>query len=196
MRYSPREGRIRARVVVVVVAGILFGIWAEWEQDRFVRPAVWVPDLAVGVCLIALGGALYPRSHVRRQAELLLLAAGSWFLPNFAGSSVSVSESVAVTRLVFIALVILHAILGLPTGQLRGRRSRAMVILGYAMAIVLTPGTPSSIIAVGLFATLATVVVSADGLLRGEMRIAGICFGIVVVASAWRARRWRWRARG
>jgi signal transduction histidine kinase len=57
-----------------------------------------------------------------------------------------------------------------------------VVILGYAMAIVLDAGTPSSIIAVGLFAMLATVVVSADDPLRSERRIAGICFGILVVA--------------
>lgn len=174
---------VQARVGVAVVAGILFGLWAEWELDRFARPVVWVPDLVVGLCLIVLGSALYPRLRIRREADLLFLAAGVWFLPNFAGSSVPGVEFVASHTAGLHRAMIFQAILALPSGRLRGRRTRAAVTLGYVMTVLPAAGTSSGMIVVGLCMIVAIfVLVGADDLVRTDKRLVGLGFGFLLIA--------------
>src|SRR5947209_5989030 len=70
--------------LVLVLAGLAFGVAAEWAQYRLHDVALWGPDLAVGWTFLVCGWVVARRRGVGRAGGLFGATGVAWFAPNFA----------------------------------------------------------------------------------------------------------------
>ena len=128
-RWSRLPPAVLASAALVVV-----GVASEWSRLPL-GPNVWLPDLAVGVCLAVTGAvisAVEPRS---RLGLLLWIAALAWFLPNFRGSAFALLAQLASVTILLHRAVLFHAIVSFPDGRVPRVGERIVVGLAYATAL-------------------------------------------------------------
>src|SRR5262245_28724214 len=74
---------MRKAMALVLVAGAVVGVLAEWIEFPVADAAAWVPDLIVGWTLIVCG-VVAGRGKPQSWIGTLLVACGfTWFLGNF-----------------------------------------------------------------------------------------------------------------
>jgi hypothetical protein len=80
---------MRRRFLILPVAAA-FGLAAEAAGFGWGDPGHWVPDLAVGWCLIGCGFVASARRPESRSGVLMMATGFTWFLGNFAGVGAAV----------------------------------------------------------------------------------------------------------
>lgn len=80
---------MQRRFLILPVAAAV-GLAAEWSGYGWGDPGRWIPDLAVGWCLIGCGFIASARRPESRSGVLMTATGFAWFLGNFAGVGVSV----------------------------------------------------------------------------------------------------------
>ena len=120
--------------LLVVAAVVAAGVVSEWSRLPLglnVWLPIWLPDLAVGVCLAVTGAvisAVEPRS---RLGLLLWIAALAWFLPNFRGAAFAPLAQLASGTILLHRAVLFHAIVSFPDGRVPRLGERIIVGLAY-----------------------------------------------------------------
>jgi signal transduction histidine kinase len=127
---SPPWSRYR-RPGLILVAVVLVGLVAEWLTWDF-RGTSWLPHLAVGVGLGAIGATM---DFVERRSWLgaiVALAAILWFAPSIVGSArIAALETVELWLTFTHRAALFHAILAFPSGRLVGWLEVGMAGLVY-----------------------------------------------------------------
>lgn len=111
--------------IALVVAGPAEPVWA----------VVLMP--LVGALYAAVGLVAWTRRPGNRMGALLLAAASSMLLATLANTDDPVLIAVGLILATAVLAAIVHLLLAFPSGRLRSRGSRAVVIAAYVVAIVL-----------------------------------------------------------
>jgi hypothetical protein len=95
----------------------VLGLTAEWSGYGWGDPGHWIPDLAVGWCLIGCGFIASARRPESRSGVLMSATGFTWFLGNFAGVGVSVVAWVAAHALYLHRGPLFQLLLTYPDGR-------------------------------------------------------------------------------
>lgn len=153
MHFRPAARSRVARWGAMVVAATA-GLAVERGSDGWSEPVLWVPDLAVGLVLVAAGLVVWTRQPA--TSALLGLAAGGWFLGTLWPVAIFLHVG-----------VIVHLLVTLPAWRPRSLREACAVLVGYGAALTL-PLWQSDFALAGV--TLGLVLVLARGLVRPRGR--------------------------
>ena len=165
------------------------GLVAEWVQFGWRDPSHWIPDIVVGWCLIACGLVASSRRPESRSGVLLTAAGFAWFVGNLSAAGWDPLASVG-GQLAFLYLgLLLHCVVGYPSGRLESLLGRASVSAGYAAAVSLpqAPTPLTIVIACLLIGTTFYGYLEARGLDR-RLRVpavqAAFVLGITLLVGA------------
>jgi signal transduction histidine kinase len=177
-------GRVRAHPVtdfaLLIAVGALVAAGAELVLMRQPPAAPWVAALFPVVALVytAAGLAAWTRRPSSRLGFLLVVGGGVWLLSGLINTAVP--ELVAVgmlTRILGIA-VIIHLLIGFPTGRLHTRADRLVVASGYAVCLVFE-------VPIRLFAPEGVLAVADHpGVVSTSIVLLRVAGALVVLATA------------
>ena len=139
MRWFPElRGRPSRRVMRALwPAGFLLGLAAEWLALPGQSLLAAGGDLVTGLALIVCGLAAWSGRPESRVGVLLTLTGVAWFLGTFARSDIAAVAAVGAAVLAVHRGLLFHAIVTYPRGRLSGGRLiAAVVVLGYAYAVI------------------------------------------------------------
>src|SRR6266542_3136194 len=140
------------RLGLVLLAGGLLGLTAEWVGFGWGDPSHWIPDLAVGWTFVGPGLIAWARRPASRTGPLLAATGFTWFLGNFAQVGVA-AVAWAAAHLVYLHRgPLVQLVLTYPSGRPGSRLVRGAVAVGYAAAVI-TPiwrNTGATILLAGL----------------------------------------------
>ncbi len=163
------------RRFLLLPAGVALGLAAEWAGFGWRDPDYWVPDLAVGWCLIECGLIASARRLGSDSGALMSATGFSWFLGNFAGAGNSAVAWASAHALYLHRGPLFHLVLGYPGGRPSSRLTGAAIAVGYAAAVI-TPiwrnELATIVLAAFLVAVCAREYVSAVGPSRRARLIA------------------------
>ena len=117
-------------------AGVAFGLAAEWAGFGWRDPGHWVPDLAVGWCLIGCGITASARRPGSGSGALMSATGFSWFLANFAGASNTAVAWASAHALYLHRGPLFHLVLAYPGGRPSSWLTRAAIGVGYVAAVI------------------------------------------------------------
>src|SRR6266536_2014910 len=169
------------RLGLVLLAGGLLGLTAEWVGFGWGDRRPWILDLAVGWTFVGSGLIAWARRPASRTGPLLAATGFTWFLGNFAQVGVA-AVAWAAAHLVYLHRgPLVQLVLTYPSGRPGSRLVRGAVAVGYAAAVI-TPiwrNTGATILLAGLLvapwqrAVVTDLVVelgeARSGTLRGEL---------------------------
>jgi signal transduction histidine kinase len=119
------------------LAGILWGIAAEWPSIRAGDLAHWVPDLVTGWTLIGCGLTAWSRRPESRIGVLLAATGFSWFFGNLAPLGIAPLHWFGAYGLLLYRAPLVHLLVTYPSGRISTRLERAAVVAGYGAAILM-----------------------------------------------------------
>ncbi|HEY6762095.1 MAG TPA: histidine kinase [Baekduia sp.] len=135
--------RARSRPLVaaaaLIGAGALFGAVVEVVFILAPPPAPWVALLFPGIALVyvAVGLGSWLRRPSSALGPLLVFGGGCCFLGGFNNMGSEWLAAIAVVTATVILALIIHLLLGFPTGRLHDRTTRVVVAAGYLVSLVL-----------------------------------------------------------
>ena len=116
------------------LAGLVFGLGAEWLARSGQSLAAVAADLAVGWTLIGSGLVGWSRRPQSGVGPLLALTGFAWFCGTLAGSRIGVVATVGAALLFLHRGPLCHAIIGYPRGRAPDRLSMVVVAAVYVYA--------------------------------------------------------------
>lgn len=130
--------------VAVALAAVLWeaGIVAGWAATgRFFAPTIVVGSVVTGVTFVVCGLLAYWRSAFPRMGVVMLIAGALWMLEDL--STVRTDGTLAAFQFTSgtSAAGFAFLVLAFPTGRLRGRADRTVVLAAGVISFVLTPLT-------------------------------------------------------
>ena len=144
------------RRFLILPAAVALGLAAEQAGYGWGDPGHWVPDLAVGWCLIGCGLIASAKRPESRSGVLMSATGFAWFLGNFAGVGVSVVAWVAAHALYLHRGPLFQLLLTYPGSRRPSRVTGAAVAVFYAAAVI-TPVWQSEAATILLAALLPVV---------------------------------------
>jgi signal transduction histidine kinase len=163
------------RLGPVGLAGVAFGVAAEWVGIGWSEPLEWIPDLAVGWIFIGCGLIATWKRLESRVGWLMVATGFMWFLGNFSEVDVPAIAWIAAHAVYLHRGPLVHILLSYPSGRTTSRVTQGAIAVGYAVAII-TPlwrNEVTTILLVTLFVAVCTYnYVRATGWLRRARRIA------------------------
>jgi hypothetical protein len=126
---------MRRRFLILPVAAA-FGLAAEAAGFGWGDPGHWVPDLAVGWCLIGCGFVASARRPESRSGVLMMATGFTWFLGNFAGVGAAVVAWVSAHALFLHRGPLFQLLLTYPSGRRPSRVTGAAIGVFYAAAVI------------------------------------------------------------
>ena len=126
---------MQRRFLILPVAAAV-GLAAEWSGYGWGDPGRWIPDLAVGWCLIGCGFIASARRPESRSGVLMTATGFAWFLGNFAGVGVSVVAWAAAHALYLHRGPLFQLLLTYPSGRRPSRVTGAAIAVFYAAAVI------------------------------------------------------------
>ena len=144
------------RRFLILPAAAAVGLAGEWSGYGWGDPGHWIPDLAVGWCLIGCGFIASVRRPESRSGVLMSATGFAWFLGNFAGVGVGVVAWVAAHGLYLHRGPLFQLLLTYPSGRRPSRVTGAAIAVFYAAAII-TPVWQSEVATILLAALLVGV---------------------------------------
>jgi signal transduction histidine kinase len=142
--------------LILLAAGGAAGVAAEWVAFGWSNPGHWIPDLAVGLCLVGCGLVASARRPASRSGMLMSATGFSWFLGNLAGVGSEAVAWVAAHGLYLYRGPLLHLVLTYPNGRASSRLTRTAVTIAYATAII-TPLWGNAVVTILLATCLLAV---------------------------------------
>ena len=133
------HSRSLVAAAALIGVGAFFGAAVEVVFILAPPPAPWVALLfpAIGLLYASVGLGSWLRRPSSALGPLLVFGGGCFFLGGFANmGSAWLAAIASVTATVILALII-HLLLGFPTGRLHDRARRAVVAAGYVVSLVL-----------------------------------------------------------
>jgi signal transduction histidine kinase len=124
------------RLALVGLAGVAFGLTAEWVGLGWGDPRRWIPDLAVGWTLIGCGLVAAGRRPESRTGPLMAATGFTWFLGNFSNVGMAALAWVAAHLVYLHRGPLVQLVLTYPSGRASSRPARAAVAVGYAAAVI------------------------------------------------------------
>jgi hypothetical protein len=146
---------MQRRFLILPVAAAV-GLAAEWSGYGWGDPGHWIPDLAVGWCLIGCGFIASARRPESRSGVLMSATGFTWFLGNFAGVGVSVVAWAAAHALYLHRGPLFQLLLTYPGDRRPSRVTGAAIAVFYAAAVI-TPVWQSEAATILLAASLPGV---------------------------------------
>jgi signal transduction histidine kinase len=140
------------------LAGLVFGLGAEWLARSGQSLAAAAADLAVGWTLIGCGLAGWSRRPQSGVGPLLALTGFAWFCGTLAGSRIGVVAAVGAALLFLHRGPLCHAIIGYPGGRPSSRASMIAVLGCYVYAAVV-PLARSYVLTIGVAVVVLAVTV-------------------------------------
>ena len=150
-----RSPRSFADVALIIGFGALCATGVEaaliLQQEP---PAPWVAVLvpAVALLYVAIGLGAWVRRPSSRLGALIVAGGGAWFLAGLANVDVPQLTATGLVTQTLPLAVIVHLLIGFPTGRLRDRSERLVVAAGYFVCLALqaplylfAPGGPLSV---------------------------------------------------
>ena len=163
------------RFGLVLLAGGVLGLTAEWVGLGWDDPRHWIPDLAVGWTFIGSGLIAWARRPASRAGPLMAATGFTWFLGNFAQVGVATASWAAGHTVYLHRGPLVQLMLAYPSGRPGSRLVRGAVAVGYAAAVI-TPiwrSAGATILLAGLLvAVCARDYVAAVGPFRRARLIA------------------------
>jgi signal transduction histidine kinase len=169
---------VRRAGLLVWPAAIALGIAAEAAAYSWDEPRDWLPDLAVGLTLIACGSLAW-QSRARGAGALLAATGVTWFAGNFA------------TELLYLHRgPLAHLLIAYPILRQSSRLAVVALAAGYAAAVV-PPVWQSDVATIVLATTLVAVVARGHAVATGRARRerlaalqAAVALSAVLIAGA------------
>ena len=124
------------RFGLVVLAGGVLGLGAEWRGFGWADPRHWIPDLAVGWTFIGCGLVAWARRPASRTGPLMAATGFTWFVGNFASVGVAAVAWVAGHMVYLHRGPLVQLVLTYPSGRPSSRLVRGAVVVGYAVAVI------------------------------------------------------------
>ena len=124
------------RRFLILPAAAAVGLAAEWSGYGWGDPGHWIPDLAVGWCLIGCGFIASARRPESRSGVLMSATGFTWFLGNFAGVGVGVVAWAAAHALYLHRGPLFQLLLTYPSGRRPSRLTGAAIAVFYAAAVI------------------------------------------------------------
>ena len=146
---------MQRRFLILPVA-VVVGLAAELAGFGWGDPGHWVPDLAVGWCLIGCGFITSVRRPESRSGVLMSATGFTWFLGNFAGAGATVVAWASAHALFLHRGPLFQLLLTYPGGRGPSRVTRAAIAVFYAAAVI-TPVWQNEAAAILLAALLLGV---------------------------------------
>jgi signal transduction histidine kinase len=178
------------RRFLILPAAAAVGLAAEWSGYGWGDPGHWIPDLAVGWCLIGCGFIASIRRPESRSGVLMSATGFAWFLGNFAGVGVDVVAWAAAHALYLHRGPLFQLLLTYPSGRRPSRVTGAAIAVFYAAAVIM-PVWQSEVATILLAALLVGVcgyeyarMVGPSRRMRLVALQAAAGLGFVLVASA------------
>jgi signal transduction histidine kinase len=178
------------RRFLILPAAAAVGLAAEWSGYGWGDLGHWIPDLAVGWCLIGCGFIASIRRPESRSGVLMSATGFAWFLGNFAGVGVDVVAWAAAHALYLHRGPLFQLLLTYPSGRRPSRVTGAAIAVFYAAAVI-TPVWQSEVATILLAALLVGVcgyeyarMVGPSRRMRLVALQAAAGLGFVLVASA------------
>jgi DNA-binding NarL/FixJ family response regulator len=123
------------RLGLVLLAGGVLGLTAEWVGLGWDDPRHWIPDLAVGWTFIGSGLIAWARRPASRTGPLMAATGFTWFLGNFAQVGVATAAWAAGHMVYLHRGPLVQLMLAYPSGRPGSRLTRGAVAVGYAQTI-------------------------------------------------------------
>ena len=165
---------MRRRGLVLLAGGVL-GLTAEWVGFGWGDPRHWIPDLAVGWTFIGCGLVAWARRPGSRTGPLMAATGFTWFVGNFASVGVAAVAWVAAHTVYLHRGPLVQLVLTYPSGRPSSRPVRGAIAVGYTVAVI-TPiwrSAGATILLAGLLvAVCARDYVAAVGPVRRARLIA------------------------
>ncbi len=124
------------RLGLVLLAGGVVGLTAEWVGFGWDDPRHWIPDLAVGWTFIGSGLIASRRRPESRTGPLMAATGFTWFVWNFAQLGVPAVAWVAAHLVYLHRGPLVQLVLAYPSGRPGSRLVRGAVAVGYAAAVI------------------------------------------------------------
>ncbi len=124
------------RLGLVLLAGGVVGLTAEWVGFGWDDPRHWIPDLAVGWTFIGSGLIASRRRPESRTGPLMAATGFAWFLGNFAQVGVAAVAWAAGHMVYLHRGPLVQLVLTYPSGRPGSRLVRGAVAVGYAVAVI------------------------------------------------------------
>ena len=112
-------------LLLLLAAGGILGIAAEWVTYGWDEPGQWLPDLITGWTLIACGLVGWSARPDSRSGALMVATGFAWFAGSFSAAAIYLHRGPLV-----------HLVLSYPHGTLAPRRARLAIAAGYVAAVV------------------------------------------------------------
>jgi hypothetical protein len=175
------------------LAGLVFGLGAEWLARSGQSLAAATADLAVGWTLIACGLIGWSRRPQSRVGPLIALTGFAWFFGTLSSSRIGVVAALGAALLVLHRGPLCHAIIGYPRGRSLGRLGMIVVVAAYVWAAAVPLASSDVATVVVTFAILA-VTVRGYALAAGpgrRARVTAVAAAVVLAVplaggSVWR----------
>jgi signal transduction histidine kinase len=161
------------------LCAVALGVFAEWLDGLWPSPSALI-DLAVGWTLTGSGLIAWSQRSGSRVGPLVVLSGFAWFLGTLAGSAIGWLAIIGGVFLTLHRAPLVHAIVGYPTGRVRGRLNVALVIAAYAYAAVV-PLARDSAVTIAIAVALLTTTMWTYQRSTGPQRQARL---VAVVAAA------------
>ncbi|MFE9446196.1 sensor histidine kinase [Streptomyces sp. NPDC006602] len=168
---------MRAGVVGVLIAGLLFGLGSEWVAYGWQDPADWVPDLLVGLVWTVCG--VRAERYGKRLGVLFVAVAFTWFLGGCLPFAVYWHRGVLV-----------HLLVAYPGRRPASRLVAVAVAAGYAAVLLPFPwqndvsGALLALVLVGVLVRLRAAAVGRERHGRTVALRAGALLGLVLAGGS------------
>ena len=122
-----------AAVLAVAAVSLVVGLGSHHERPGGFELAV---DLVVGFSFAATGLIAWARRPENNTGRLLLVVSFTWFLGLLGSANDAVVSTIGFASGALVLAAFVHLVLAYPAGRLPTRADRAIVVSGYALAVV------------------------------------------------------------
>src|SRR5215210_1998211 len=170
---------------LVWLAATAVALGAEWLALPGMTGGAAAADLVAGATILCAGVVGWRFRSDSLIGPLVAAAGAAWFAGTLATAGSGFVASVGALAVTLHRGPFIHAVLAYPSGRLRGRTERAIVVFGYAYA-ALTVGGEKRVATAGLVALLLATSVyryAVSGIAERRVRRTNL-FGAALLSVA------------